>query len=104
MPCGGRKTSPTQRYSAYYMFLWSFGIIGLILSQFENRVLLKPVLVARAVITITLLHMNRLNKTETAFCVSVMYSSLLEDLHSKLISFNATALKISFLTTKTSAV
>ena len=34
---------PVQHHSADYIF-WSFGIIGLILSQFENRFPLKPVL------------------------------------------------------------
>ena len=34
--------------------------------------------------TITLLHMNRLNKTESAIFVSLMYSLLPEDLHSEL--------------------
>ena len=37
------KRLPVHHYSADYIF-WSFGIIGLILSQFENRVPLKPVL------------------------------------------------------------
>ena len=38
----GVKRVPIHHYSADYIF-WSFGIIGLILSQFENRVPLKPV-------------------------------------------------------------
>ena len=37
-----RKRLP-RTYNADYIF-WSFGIIGLILSQFEKRVPLKPVL------------------------------------------------------------
>ena len=37
------KRLPVHHYSADYIFL-SFGIIGLILSQFENRFPLKPVL------------------------------------------------------------
>ena len=37
--------------------------------------------------TITLLHMNRLNKTESAIFVSLMYSLLQEDLHLELILF-----------------
>ena len=43
VPCGDRKRLPVHHYNAGYIFC-SFGIIGLILSQFENRVLLKPVL------------------------------------------------------------
>ena len=43
VPCGGRKMFPVHHHSADYMF-WSLGIIGLVLSQFENRVPLKPVL------------------------------------------------------------
>ena len=63
-------------------------IIGLILSQFENRLLLNPVLGGhRQCCTITLLHMNRLNKTESAVFVSLMCCLLPEDLHSELISF-----------------
>ena len=56
---------------------WSFGIIGLILSHFGKRVPLKSLHT----------HINRLNKTESAIFVSVslMCSSLSEDLHSKLI-------------------
>ena len=43
VPCGGRKMSPrTSGYSRLYFLC--FGIIRLILSQFENRVRLKPVL------------------------------------------------------------
>ena len=37
------KRIPVHHYSAHYIF-WSFGIIGLIRSQFETRVPLKPVL------------------------------------------------------------
>ena len=37
------KRLPESHHSADYIF-WSFRIIVLILSQFENRVLLKPVL------------------------------------------------------------
>ena len=36
--------SPVQHHSADYIFWSVLGIIGLILSQFENRVPLKPVL------------------------------------------------------------
>ena len=43
VPCGGSKKSPVNHYSADYIF-WSFGIIGLNLRYFENRVMLKPVL------------------------------------------------------------
>ena len=44
VPYGGRKNLPNRYYSADFIFSWFFGIIGLILSQFENRVPLKPVL------------------------------------------------------------
>ena len=37
------KRLPVDHHIAEYIF-WSFGIIGLILSQYENRVPLKPVL------------------------------------------------------------
>ena len=56
------------------------------MSQFENRVPLKPVLGGREqCCTITLLHMNRLNKTESAIFGSLMCSLLPEDLHSELL-------------------
>ena len=42
--CGGRKTSPRTSLKCRLYIFWSFGIIGLILSQFEYRVPLKPVL------------------------------------------------------------
>ena len=43
VPCGGRKKSlPTSSYCRLYIL--ALGIIGLILSQFEYRVPLKPVL------------------------------------------------------------
>ena len=57
------KRLPEYHHSADYIF-WSFRIIVLILSQFENRVLLKPVLGGGGgggrgqCCTITLLHMN----------------------------------------------
>ena len=44
MSCGGRKRLPVHHLSADYTFSGPFGITGLILSQFENRVPLKPVL------------------------------------------------------------
>ena len=63
-------------------------IIGLILSQFENRVLLNPVLRGHGqCCTITLLHMNRLIKTESAIFIPLMCSLLPEDLLSEFISF-----------------
>ena len=93
VPCGGRKTPPppVHHHSANYIF-WSFEIIGLILSYFENRVPLKPVLGAWAVLQYYIyLHMNRLNKTETAIFISLMCSLLPEDLHSY---FNFTAVGV----------
>ena len=39
---GTVKRLRVHDHSAYYIF-WSFGTIGLILSQFENRIPLKPV-------------------------------------------------------------
>ena len=57
---------------ALYIF-WSFGIIGLTVSQFENRLPLKPVLGGcEQCCIITFLYMNRLNKTESAIFVSLM--------------------------------
>ena len=54
------KRLPVHHHSADYIF-WSFGIVGFILSYFENKVLLKPVLGAwRPVLHISLLVMNRL--------------------------------------------
>ena len=51
-----------------------------------NRVPLKPVLGCEQCCTITLLHMNRLNKIESAIFVSLMCSLFLEEnLHSELI-------------------
>ena len=45
MPCGSRKVSPNIIivYS-HYVYFGSFGITGLILSQFENKVPLEPML------------------------------------------------------------
>ena len=62
---------------------WSFGVIGFILSRFENRVPLKP----GQCCAIILLHMNRLNKNESAIFVSLMRSLLPKDLHSELIGY-----------------
>ena len=56
---------PVYHHSADYIFSGPFGIIGLNLSQFENRVPLKPVLVGVGS-TIPLVHMNRLNKSSHA--------------------------------------
>ena len=64
------------------------GIIRLILSQFQNRVRLKPMLEGwgrRQCCISTLLHMHKLNKTESAIFVSLMCSLLPKDLHSELI-------------------
>ena len=81
-----RLSDFVHHQSADYIFSGPFGIIGLILSQFENMVPLKPVLggVGQCS-TITLLHMNRLNKTESAIFVSLVCFLLPEDLHSELI-------------------
>ena len=60
----------------------------LILSQFKNRILQKPVHGGWGrgqFSTITLLHMNRLNKTESVIFVSLIRSLLPEDLYSELI-------------------
>ena len=74
-----------HNHNADYIF-WSFGIIKRILSQFENKVPLKPVLGERGqCCTITLLHLNRLVKTESAIFVSFMCSLLPDDLYSELI-------------------
>ena len=78
---------PGHHNSADYIFSGTFWIIGLILSQFESKVSLKPVLGVGvgSVAPIILLHMNRLNKTESAIFVPLMCSLLLDDLHSELI-------------------
>ena len=75
---------------------WPFGIIGLILSQFENRVQLKSVAGVgwgwvgvwggkAQCWTIILLCINRHNKTESAIFIPLMCSLLPKDLHSELI-------------------
>ena len=80
------KRLSAYNHSADYIFSDPFGIIRLILSQFENTVPLKPVLGARGqCYTITLVHMNRVNKTESAIFVSLMCSLFPKDLHSELI-------------------
>ena len=57
------------------------------MSQFENKVPQQPVLGGRGQGCITtLLHMNRLNKTESVMFVSLMCSLHLEDLHQNLFS------------------
>ena len=82
--CGGRETSPHKSLQCRLYIFWSFGITGLILSQFENRVPPKPVLAGHEqCCTITLLYMNRLNKTESAIFVSLMCSLLPDDIHSE---------------------
>ena len=50
VPCGGRKTSSHTYSKCRLYFFWSFGIFGLILSQFENSVPLELVLGAWAVL------------------------------------------------------
>ena len=74
--------------SQFDSLFFQCGIIGLVLSQFENRVPLKLVLGRGQCCTITLLHMNRLNNTESAIFLSLMCSlhpDLPEDLHLELI-------------------
>ena len=87
------KRLPVHHLSADYIF-WSFGIIRLILSQFECGVTLKlkPVLGGgggrRQCCTITLPHINRFIKTESAIFVSLTSSLLSDDRHSELILTN----------------
>ena len=79
------KRLPIRHHGADYIF-WSFWVIGIILSQSETKALLKPVLEGRGqCCTITLLHMNRPNTTESAFFVFLMCSLFPENLHSELI-------------------
>ena len=77
---------PLKFYCIFlFLLIWellSFGILGLILSRFENTVPLKPVLGAGSVAS---LHNCRLNKTEFAIFVSLMCSLLPEDHHTELI-------------------
>ena len=80
------KRLAVHHYSADYIFLF-VGIIGLILSLFEHIVPLKPVLGGRGqCCTITLLHVNRLNKTDSAIFVSMMCCLFPEEFHSEFIS------------------
>ena len=82
VPCGGPKSLPVHRHSADYIF-WTCGIIGLILSQFENRVPLKPVLVGVGSVA-QLLNINKLNNRVCYFhFFNVSHAS--KDLHSELI-------------------
>ena len=63
-------------------------IIGLILSQFENKSSAEPSARGHGQFcTIILLQMNRLSKTESAIFIPLMCFLLPEDLHSKFISF-----------------
>ena len=59
--------------------------IGLVLSQFESRVPVKPVL--GEVGSVTLLHMDRLSIIKSAIFISLMCSLLPEDLHSEVVYF-----------------
>ena len=78
VPFGGRKTSSlTSSYCRLYIF-WSFGVIGLILSHFENRALQKPVLMERVdsvaiqstlVISTSVISNNRLSRRENLVLV-----------------------------------
>ena len=63
---------------------WSFGVIGLILSQSENRVPLKPG--RDQCCTITLLHMKRLTKNESAIFVSLIQRIYIQNLFCSLMS------------------
>ena len=77
------KHLPVHYHSADYMFSGPFWIIGLILSQLENRVPLKPVLGGvDSVAPLPLLRMRRLNKSESAIFVSLLCSLPSKDLHS----------------------
>ena len=67
-----------------YAFL-SFGIIGLILCKFENSSAEAGASRRRQCCIITLLLMNRLNKTESAIFASLICFLLPGDLHSELI-------------------
>ena len=62
------------------VIFWSFGIIELSLSQFEKRIPLKPVLMDMSSVA-PLLHINKLNQTESAIFVSLVCSLLPEDLY-----------------------
>ena len=79
------KRLPILHHSADYIF-WSFGIVGLILSPFENRVSLKPVL--GGVGSVAPLHYctrTDFSKTGSPMFVSLRCSLLLDDLHSEFI-------------------
>ena len=62
-------------------------IIGLILSQFEKNSAESSARGHGQCCTITLLHMSRFNKTESAIFIPLMCSLLPEDIHSEFISF-----------------
>ena len=67
MPCGGRKKSPyiiTVQVILY--FLWDHWANP---GYFENRIPLKPALGAYAASQTTVLHMRRLNQTESPIFV-----------------------------------
>ena len=64
----------------YFLVLWDHW------TQFENKSSTETGARGRGQrCTITLLHINRLNKTESAIFVSLVCYLLLEDLHSELI-------------------
>ena len=70
-----RQSRFIQINVVYWYFSYCCLIIGLILSQFENRVPLRPLLgggrVRGQCCTITVLQMNRFNETEAASFVSL---------------------------------
>ena len=73
------KRIPVHHYSADNIF-WFFGINESNSSYFENRVLLKPVLGAWPVLHVSLLVMNRLDTTEFATFIILMFFFLPKDL------------------------
>ena len=71
VPCGGNKRLPVHHHSADYIF-WSFGIIEFIFSHLKIEFRLSWCLGAWAVLNISLLVMNRINKTEFAIFISLI--------------------------------
>ena len=89
VPCGGRKRLPVHHHSADYIFSGPFGSVGsFILSQFENRVPLKPVL--GDVGSVAPLHYcTRTDTIKPSLLFSFLMCSLLtKGVHSALISID----------------